>query len=129
MPESDFQLSHHDAGQVCADQPHQFASRQNSRTVAKAFRGNRSTNGGIEPKIAVRCVLWVPDTDDALGLTDGLRGDSVAGSLFEPVEAVFVGSRVRIMPACGHRSSCHYKRSALPTIADYAGRRAESPLG
>jgi hypothetical protein len=35
MPESDFQSWHHDGGQACADQPHQFADRPGNRCVAK----------------------------------------------------------------------------------------------
>jgi hypothetical protein len=85
----------------------------------RAFRGNRSANGGIEPKIVVCRVPRVPDTDDALGLPRGLCRDSVAGSLFDHVQAALVGAHVRIMRACGHRSSYHYWRSALPTFADY----------
>lgn len=38
----------------------------------RVFRDHRSTNGGIEPKIAVRRVPRVPDTDDALGLVGAL---------------------------------------------------------
>jgi hypothetical protein len=34
MPESDFQWSHHDGGQACADQPHQFADTPGNRMIA-----------------------------------------------------------------------------------------------
>jgi hypothetical protein len=55
-----------------------------------------------------------------LAVADGLGRDNVAGSLFEPIEAAFIGAHVRIMPACGHRSSCHDRRSVSPTFARYS---------
>jgi hypothetical protein len=91
--ESDFRSLRHDGGQACADQP---------------FRGDRSTNGGIEPKIAVRCVPRVLDIDDALGLAD-----NVVGSPFGHVEAAFVGAHVRIMRAS--------RSDRARTVADYFG--------
>jgi hypothetical protein len=59
---------------------------------------------------------------------DSLGRGHVTGSLFGHVQAAFIGAYVRIMPACGHRSSCHYQRSALPTLADYAGGMAKTHL-
>jgi hypothetical protein len=74
--------------------------------LPRAFRDNRSTNGGIEPKIAVRRVPRVPDTDDAFGLAGRLGRNDVAGSLLDPVARALVGAHAQIMRGDGHWSSC-----------------------
>lgn len=59
------------------------------------------------------------DGDDPPGVARiGFR-DDVTGSFLEYVEAAFVGTRAPMMLRGGHRSSCRYDRSVLPTLASY----------
>jgi hypothetical protein len=62
----------------------------------QAFRHDRSTDGGIEPNIVVRCVPCIPDTDDVLGVpiidlnprsspTSSQAGDSRLAALSAPL--------------------------------------------
>jgi hypothetical protein len=43
----------------------------------------------------------------------------VGGSFIEHIEAPLVRAPAAIMPGYGHRSSWHYRSSALPTLVSY----------
>jgi hypothetical protein len=118
-PESDFSIVAPMAVQLAQINLTNLPARRTIETQPRTFRGNRGTNGGIEPKITVRCVPRVPDTDHPLCFTDGLGRHIVAGPLFEHIQAAVVRAHVRIMRTCGHRSSCRYLRSVLPTLGGY----------
>jgi hypothetical protein len=89
---------------------------------------NPSAEPQMKPELAALGAPAVPDCDNASCISlSGLR-DSIAGSLFEHVEAAFVRAHVGIMRRCGLRSSCHYSSSVLPTITYYVSDIAKDRL-
>jgi hypothetical protein len=82
--------------------------------------GDRGANPQVKPKLAALRASAIPDANNAPSVARGDFRDGIAGSLLDPIEAALVGAHAPIMRGCGHRSSCHYPRSALPTFADYA---------
>jgi hypothetical protein len=51
----------------------------------------------------------------------GALQNNVASPFFEHIQAALVRAHMRIMPAYGHQSSCHYQRSASPSFPGYRG--------
>jgi hypothetical protein len=82
---------------------------------------------GLE-RLCMFAAWRVPDGDDPPRVAFRDLRDSLTCPIFEHVKAAFVGTHVRIMRYCKHRSSCYYQRSSSPTFTDYLADMVKSLL-